>query len=59
MFATKPKLFSIGTIVFLTLVWTNQPVKLITSIGLNLVKQVNLLNLCLSHLFCPIYLSNQ
>jgi hypothetical protein len=40
MFATKPRLFSIRTIVILTIVWSNQLVKLITSIGLNLVEQV-------------------
>ncbi len=33
-------MFSIGTIVIHKLVWSNQHVKLITSIGLNLVKQV-------------------
>jgi hypothetical protein len=37
MFATKPRLFSIGTIVVLTSIWSNQLVKLITSVGLNLV----------------------
>jgi hypothetical protein len=40
MFATKPWLFSIGTIVIPTLVWSNQPIKLSTSVGLNLVEQV-------------------
>jgi hypothetical protein len=37
MFATKLRLFSIGTIVVPTLVWSNQPIKLITLLGLNLV----------------------
>jgi hypothetical protein len=41
MFATKPGLFSIGTIVVPTSVWSNQHVKLITSAGLNFVEQVN------------------
>jgi hypothetical protein len=41
MFATELRLFSIRTIVVLTLVWSNQLVKLITSISLNLVKHVN------------------
>jgi hypothetical protein len=40
MFATKPRLFSIGTIVVPTLVCSNQPVKLITLVGFNLVEQV-------------------
>ncbi len=41
MFATEPWLFSIGTIVIPTSVWSNQLVKLITSTSLNLVGQVN------------------
>jgi hypothetical protein len=41
MFATKPWLFSIGTIVVLTSIWSNQHLKLITSPSLNFVKQVN------------------
>jgi hypothetical protein len=41
MFATEPRLFLIGTITILTLVWLDQPIKLITSVGLNLVKHVN------------------
>ncbi len=40
MFATKPRLLSIRTIVVPTSVWSNQLVKLITSIGLILVKHV-------------------
>ncbi len=40
MFATKPRLFSIRTIVVLTSICSNQPVKLIGSISLNLVEQV-------------------
>ncbi len=40
MFATKPRLFSIGTIVVLTSIWSNQSLKLITITGLNLVDQV-------------------
>jgi hypothetical protein len=40
MFAIEPRLFSIGTIVVITSVWSNQPIKLITSTGLNLVEQV-------------------
>jgi hypothetical protein len=40
MFVKKPMLFSIGTIVVLTLVWLDQLVKLITSASLNLVEQV-------------------
>jgi hypothetical protein len=40
MFATKPKIFSIGTIVVPTSVWSNQPIKLITSASLNLIGQV-------------------
>jgi len=41
MFATKPRLFSIGIIVVLASIWSNQNVKLITSTSLNLVKHVN------------------
>jgi hypothetical protein len=41
MFTTKPILFSIRTIVVPTSVWSYQHVKLITSVGLNLVKHVN------------------
>jgi hypothetical protein len=41
MFATKLGLFSIETIVVLILVWLDQLVKLITSLGLNLVGKVN------------------
>jgi hypothetical protein len=33
-------IFSIGTIVVPTLVWSNQPIKLITSASLNLVEHV-------------------
>jgi len=40
MFVTKPKLFSIGTIVILTSVWLDQLVKLTTSRCLNLVEHV-------------------
>ncbi len=40
MFATKPWLFSIGTIVVPTSVWLDQLVKLITSTSLNLVEHV-------------------
>jgi hypothetical protein len=40
MFATKPILFSIGTIVVPTSIWSNQPIRLITSVRLNLIKQV-------------------
>jgi hypothetical protein len=40
MFNTKPKVFSIGTIVVHTSIWSNQLAKLITSARLNLVKQV-------------------
>jgi hypothetical protein len=43
MFATEPRLFSIGTIVVPTLVWLDQPVKLITLVGLNLVEHVIIL----------------
>jgi hypothetical protein len=38
MFTTKLGLFSIGTIIVPTSIWSNQPVKLITSTSLNLVK---------------------
>jgi hypothetical protein len=40
VFATKPWLFSIGTIVVPTSVWLHQLVKLITSTSLNLVEHV-------------------
>ncbi len=40
MFATKPKSFSMGTITIPTLVWSDQLVKLITSVGFNLVEHV-------------------
>jgi hypothetical protein len=40
MFATKPGLFSIGTIVVLIIIWSHQPVKLITSTSLNLIEHV-------------------
>ncbi len=40
MFTTKPRLFSIRTIVVLTLVWSYQPIKLITSMGFTLVEHV-------------------
>jgi len=40
MFAIELGLFSIGTIIVPTLVWSNQFVKLITSASLNLVEQV-------------------
>jgi hypothetical protein len=40
MFATKSRLFSIGTIAILTLVWSYQLVKLTTSTCLNLVEHV-------------------
>jgi hypothetical protein len=40
MFAIEPRLFSIGTIVVLTSIWSNQSFKLITITGLNLVDQV-------------------
>jgi hypothetical protein len=48
MFAIELGLFSIGTIVVPTSIWSNQPVKLITSTGLNLVE----------HVFKPSILSN-
>jgi hypothetical protein len=38
MFATEPWLFSIGTKIVPTLVWLDQLVKLITSIGMNIVE---------------------
>jgi hypothetical protein len=38
MFAIEPRLFSIGTIVVFTLVWSNQSIKLITLASLNLVE---------------------
>ncbi len=41
MFGTKPRLFSIRTIVVPTLVWLDQLVKLITLTSLNLVGHVN------------------
>jgi len=41
MFAIEQGLFSIGIIVIPTSVWLNQPIKLITSAGLNLVRQAN------------------
>jgi hypothetical protein len=44
MFATKPGLFSIGTIVVLTLVWSYQLVKLTTLTCLNLVEHVYVLH---------------
>ncbi len=40
MFATKRKLFSIGTIVIPILVGLEQLVKFITYVGLNLIEQV-------------------
>jgi hypothetical protein len=40
IFATKPGLFSIGTIVVLTFVWSNQPAKLITLTCLNSIEYV-------------------
>jgi hypothetical protein len=40
MFAKKTRLFSIGTIVVPTLVWSNQLIKLIILAGMNWVKQV-------------------
>jgi hypothetical protein len=40
MFATKPKLFSIGTITVFTSVLSYQLVKLTTLVGLNLVEHV-------------------
>ncbi len=40
MFATKRGLFSIGTIDVFTSIWSNQHVKLITSVGLNFVEHV-------------------
>ncbi len=40
MFAIQLKLFSIGTIIVPTLVWSNQLIKLITLAGLNIVEQV-------------------
>jgi hypothetical protein len=40
IFATKPGLFSIGTIVVLTFVWPNQPAKLITLTCLNSIEYV-------------------
>jgi hypothetical protein len=43
MFAIEPGLFPIKTIVVPTLVWSNQPIKLITSISLNLVEHVYVL----------------
>jgi len=41
MFAIEQGLFSIGIIVIPTLVWLNQPIKLITSACLNLVRHAN------------------
>jgi hypothetical protein len=41
MFSIEARLFSIGTIVVPTSVWSNQLVKLITSACLNLVEHVN------------------
>jgi len=38
MFATKLRLFSIGTIVVRTSIWSNQHVTLITLTNLNLIK---------------------
>jgi hypothetical protein len=55
MFAIEPGQFSIGTIVVLTLVWSNQLVKLITSTSLNLVEQVNKL---VEPVFEPLVSSN-
>jgi hypothetical protein len=43
MFDTKPKLFSIGTIVVLTSVWSDQPIKFIASTNLNIVEHVKIL----------------
>ncbi len=40
MFATKLRLFSIRTNIVLTSIWLIQPIKLITSVGLNLVEQI-------------------
>jgi hypothetical protein len=40
MFATKSRVFSIGTIVVHTSIWSNQHVKLIKSACLNLVEHV-------------------
>ncbi len=40
MFATKLGLFSIGTIIVLTLVWSNQLVKFITLAGMNIVEVI-------------------
>jgi hypothetical protein len=55
MFVTEPGLFSIGIIVFPTSFWSDQPVKLITSVGLKLVKHVNKLDEPMSE---PLVLSN-
>jgi hypothetical protein len=41
MFATEPRLLSIGTMVISTSIYSNQPIKLMTSIGLNLIKRVS------------------
>ncbi len=41
VFAIERGLFSIGTIIVPTSIWSNQLVKLILLIGLNLVEQVN------------------
>jgi hypothetical protein len=43
MFATKPKLFAIGTIAIPTSVWLDQLVKLITLTSLNIVEHVDVL----------------
>jgi hypothetical protein len=55
MFATELGLFSITTIVVLTSVWSNQPIKLIISVGLNLVEWVIK---HVKHVFKPLISSN-
>jgi len=56
MFTTKLGLFSIVTITILTLVWSDQPINLTTSIGLNLVELVYLLPLSFDILVELVYI---
>jgi hypothetical protein len=51
IFAIKPKLFLIGTMVVLTSIWLNQIIKLTTSTDLNLVEHVYVLIELVSMLF--------
>jgi hypothetical protein len=55
MFVTELGLFSIGIIIVRTSFWSNQPIKLITSVGLNLIKHVNKLT---KPMFEPLVSSN-